>query len=86
VNLRSPGIERFITVVKMVEVTIDAHKVQIQAGSYTLAELKAALSIEPGKVLDEVVGGEFRELTDEHRIHIKGGEIFVSHVRTGKSS
>lgn len=86
VNLRSPGVERFTTVAKMVEVAIDTRKVQIQAGSYMLAELKAALSVEPGKVLDEVVGGEFRELSDKHRIHIKGGEIFVSHVRTGKSS
>ena len=86
VNLRSPGIERFTTPAKMVEVTIDTRKVQIQAGSYTLADLKSALSVEPGKVLDEVVGGEFRELSDKDRIHIKGGKIFVSHVRTGKSS
>lgn len=86
VNLRSPGTERFVTAAKMVEVSIDTRKVRIQAGSYTLAELKVVLSVEPGKVLDEVVGGEFRELTDNHRIHIKGGEIFVSHVRTGKSS
>jgi hypothetical protein len=86
VNLRSPGIERFATAAKMVEVSIDTRKVRIQVGSYTLAELKVALSVEPGKVLDEVVGGEFRELTDNRRIHIKGGEIFVSHVRTGKSS
>lgn len=86
VNLRSPGVERFTTAAKMVGVTIDARKVRIQAGSYTLAELKAALSVESGKILDEVVGGEFRELNDKHRIHVKGGEIFVSHVRTGKSS
>lgn len=86
VNLRRTGVERFTTAAKMAEVTIDTRKLQIQAGSYSLTELKTALSVDAGKVLDEVIGGEFRELTDQHRIHIKGGEIFVSHVRTGKSS
>jgi hypothetical protein len=86
VNLRKLGVERFTTAPKIVEVAIDTRKASIQSGSYTLAELKAALSVDPGKVLDEVIGGEFHELTDEHRIHIKGCEVFVSHVPTGQSS
>jgi hypothetical protein len=36
--------------------------------------------------LDEVVHGEFKPLDDNAHIDIKGGEIFVSHVRTGGSS
>jgi hypothetical protein len=36
--------------------------------------------------LDEVVRGEFKPLDDNAHIDIKGGEIFVSHVRTGGSS
>ena len=31
-------------------------------------------------------GGEFKELPDNGTVHIKGGEIFVSHVRQGQSS
>ena len=86
VNLRAPGVERFTTAARMVEITVDSRKMLIQAGSYTLAELKIALSVEPGRVLDQVIGGEFRELSDQHRIHITGCEVFVSHVRTGQSS
>jgi hypothetical protein len=37
-------------------------------------------------VLDQVIGGEFRELADNQTIQIVGGEIFVSHVRQGQSS
>jgi hypothetical protein len=36
--------------------------------------------------LDEVVHGEFKPLDDNAHIHVKGGDIFVSHVRTGGSS
>jgi hypothetical protein len=36
--------------------------------------------------LDEVVHGEFKALDDNSHIDVKGGEIFVSHVRTGGSS
>jgi hypothetical protein len=86
VDLRESGVERFTTAAEMVQVTIDSRPKDVQAGSYTLAELKVALSVDPGRVLDQVVGGEFRELSDQQRIHIKGGEIFVSHVRTGQSS
>jgi hypothetical protein len=86
VNLRAPGVERFTTAAKMVQVTIDSRPMTIQAGSYALTELKAKLSVDAARVLDQVIGGEFRELSDQHRIHIKGGEVFVSHVRTGQSS
>jgi hypothetical protein len=86
VDLRESGVERFTTAARIVQVIIDSQSEHLQAGSYSLAELKVALSIAPGRVLDQVVGGEFRELSDQHRIHIKGGEVFVSHVRTGQSS
>jgi len=32
------------------------------------------------------VDGHFKPLNDTDRIHIRGGEVFVSHVRTGGSS
>ena len=86
-NLRKPGVERFTTGPKFVEVTIDGpHHKTIQAGTYTVSELKRVLGVDPSRVLDEVIGGEFKELPDNGTVHIKGGEIFVSHVRQGKSS
>lgn len=85
-NLRKHGVERFTTAPKLVQVTIDNKSKTIQAGTYTVAELKRVLGVDPSRVLDEVIGGEFKELLDNGTIHIKGCEIFVSHVRRGQSS
>ncbi len=67
-------------------VTIDGAPKEIHRGSYVVAELKAALDVDPTRALDEVINGEFKPLDDTARITIKGGEIFVSHVRQGGSS
>lgn len=85
-NLRKHGVERFTTAPKLVQVTIDGNHKTIQAGKYTVAELKRVLGVDPSRVLDEVIGGEFKELPDNGTVHIKGGEVFVSHVRQGQSS
>jgi hypothetical protein len=85
-NLRKHGVEKFTTAPKLVEVTIDGKHKTIQAGTYSVAELKRVLGVDPSRVLDEVIGGEFKELHDNGTVHIKGGEIFVSHVRQGQSS
>ncbi len=70
----------------MVTVTVDGAQKRIHRGSYVVAELKAALDVDPSRALDEVVNGEFKPLDDTQRITIKGGEVFVSHVRQGASS
>lgn len=86
-NLRKHGVERFTTAPKLVQVTIDGpHHKTIQAGTYTVSDLKRVLGVDPSRVLDEVICGEFKELSDNGTVHIKGGEIFVSHVRQGRSS
>jgi hypothetical protein len=70
----------------LVTVTIDNQPKQIHRGSHTVAELKVLLGVDPSRVLEQVVGGEFKPLSDDQRITIKGGEIFVSHVPHGGSS
>ena len=85
-DLRKHGVEKFTTAPKLVQVTIDGKHKPIQAGTYTVTELKRVLGVDPSRVLDEVMGGEFKELPDNGTVHIKGGEIFVSHVRQGQSS
>jgi hypothetical protein len=86
VNLRTPGVERFTTAARIVQVTVDSRPTEVQAGSYTVTAFKILISVAAGRVLDQVVGGEFRELSDNQTIRIKGGEVFVSHVRQGQSS
>jgi hypothetical protein len=85
-NLRKHGVEKFTTAPKLVQATIDNKQKTIQAGTYTVSELKRVLGVDPSRVLDEVVCGEFKELPDNGTVHVKGGEIFVSHVRQGQSS
>jgi hypothetical protein len=69
-----------------VTVTVDTVVKTVHRGSYIVAEFKQVVGVDPAKELDEVIGGEFKPLDDAARIVIKGGEIFVSHVRTGASS
>lgn len=71
---------------KMVFITVDTIRKEVKRGSYIVSELKAAVGVDASKELDEVVGGEFRQLEDNQRITIKGGEIFISHARQGGSS
>jgi hypothetical protein len=58
----------------------------VHEGSYVVSEFKKLVSVPPAKELDEVVHGELKPLDDNQTIHIKGGEVFVSHARQGGSS
>lgn len=69
-----------------VTISLDGVPLQIQRGNYVVAELKRLLKVDLCRELDEVVCGEFRPLGDSNKVHIKGGESFVSHVRCGGSS
>ena len=69
-----------------VTISVDGVSQQILRGNYIVAELKRLLQIDPCRDLDEVVCGELRPLEDSGRTHIKGGEVFISHVRCGASS
>jgi Multiubiquitin len=86
VNLRTPGVEKFTSVPKLVEITVDSKPVAIQAGYYVVSVLKEKVGVASDRVLDQVIHGEFKELLDQSRVHIHCSEVFVSHVRRGQSS
>lgn len=69
-----------------VTISVDGQERRIPEGVYKVHELKTMYGIPADYELDEVVRGEFKHLNDERSIHIKGGEIFVSHVRQGSSA
>ena len=72
---------------KLIAVTIDTHRKEIPPGEYTGASLKVALGVPADYELDQVLNGEFIDITNSPRIVLeKGGEHFVSHVRRGGSS
>jgi Multiubiquitin len=86
VNLRTPGVEKFTTVGRLVDIVVDTKPMKIQAGYYIVSVLKEKTGVAADRVLDQVIHGEFKELPDHDRVHIQGGEVFVSHVRRGQSS
>jgi len=71
---------------KQVEVTVDRKKHKVAAGTRTVAAFKAEVRVDAAKELEEIVDGKLVPLADDAKITIKGGEVFVSHVRRGGSS
>jgi len=69
-----------------VTVTVDTQTKTVHRGSWVVSDFMKEVDVGADRALDEVVGGEFKPLDDEQRITIKGGEVFVSHVRQGGSS
>jgi hypothetical protein len=71
---------------ELAKVTVDGHLHEVPRGEYVVSEFKKLVGVDAARELDEVVHGELKPLDDNARIEIKGGEVFVSHVRTGGSS
>jgi hypothetical protein len=71
---------------KEVTVTVDNHPHKVPEGEYLVSAFKNKVGVDPSKELDEVVHGELKPLDDNQKIHIRGGEVFISHARQGGSS
>lgn len=71
---------------KEVSVIVNGKKHHVPEGEYVVSEFKKLVAVEPSYELDEVVHGELKPLDDNEKIHIKGGEVFISHARQGGSS
>lgn len=71
---------------KEVDVVVDGKTHHVREGTYVVSEFKRLVGVDPSKELDEVVHGELKPLDDNQTIHIKGGEVFISHARQGGSS
>jgi hypothetical protein len=70
----------------LVPVTIDDRTVEVQSREWVVSQLKAALGVDSSRELEQIVGGKLVPLDDNAKIHIRGSEVFVSHVRGGGSS
>lgn len=68
----------------LVTVTIDGHTKDIQSKEWHVPQLKEALGVDASRDLEQVVDGQMVPIND--KIHIKGGETFISHVHGGGSS
>jgi len=71
---------------KIVTVTVDGHPKEVERGTYSLSDFKKEVGVAENMDLDELIDGKFEAIDESKKIHIKGGEIFASHVKTGQSS
>jgi len=69
-----------------VTIVIDDNPWTIHRGSQTVSYLKTLAGIPLAYDLDKIIDGNFEPLPDDGRVTIKGGEIFISHVKDGSSS
>jgi hypothetical protein len=73
-----PGLE--------VHITINGASKQIHRGRQTVAEIKKVGGVPLADELEQLIDGKLTPLPDDGAVTIKGGEVFMSHVRSGGSS
>ena len=71
---------------KTVTVTVDNKIFRVSEGNYVVSQFKEVVGVDAARELDEVLHGELKPLNDNETIHIRGGEVFISHARSGGSS
>jgi len=57
-----------------------------RAGKWIVRELKAAVGVDPAKILAEITPHALKDLDDNAEIELHEGERFMSHARGGASS
>ncbi len=69
-----------------VTITIDDKTWTIHRGSHTIIELKTLAGIPLAYAMNQAIEGQLEPLSDNGRVTVKGGEIFISHPKDGSSS
>jgi hypothetical protein len=69
-----------------VHITINGVTKLIHRGRQTVADIKTVGGVPAADELEQVINGKLTPLSDDGAVTIKGGEIFMSHVRSGGSS
>jgi hypothetical protein len=84
----SPAAEKHGTVEQgpNVEITINNARKLIHRGRQTVVEIKNVGGVPLADELEQLIDGRLIPLRDDASVTIKGGEIFMSHVRTGDSA
>ena len=69
-----------------VHITINGVSKLIHRGHQTVADIKKVGQVPAADELEQLIGGKLTPLADDGAVTIKGGEEFMSHVRSGGSS
>jgi hypothetical protein len=70
----------------VVEVIVDRVKKKVKPGPYRVSVFKHEVGVAAEKELDQIIKGSIKPLDDNETIVIAGGEVFISHERTGAAS
>ena len=71
---------------RIAEITVDRRKHKVREGNWVVSRLKATVGVDAAKVLAQVTPGGLKDLDDGETIHVRDGQKFVSHARSGGSS
>jgi hypothetical protein len=69
-----------------VTIHVNNEAVFLHPGDYAVATLKKLAGVPLADDLDELVECQLKPVPDDAMLHIRGCEIFVSHVKDGGSS
>jgi hypothetical protein len=70
----------------LVTIEVNHLPLKIKPGTYTVAEIKKEAVIPAADELSSIIDGQLRPLSNDERLHIHGGECFLSNAPVGKSS
>ena len=69
-----------------VTIIVDGHPHKVRRGPWVVKDLKAAVGVDPAKVLAEITPQGLKDLADTATIEIHEGLRFMSHARSGGAS
>lgn len=69
-----------------VKIIVDDVLHQVRAGSWIVSELKAAVGVDPAKVLALITPHGLKDLPDDGKVAVHEGAQFMSHARSGAAS
>jgi hypothetical protein len=69
-----------------VTIIVDGHPHKVRRGPWVVKDLKAAVGVDPAKVLAEITPQGLKDLADTAMIEIHAGLRFMSHARSGGAS
>ncbi len=70
----------------IVTITVNNVPKSIHRGQQTVVAIKNVGGVPIADDLDQLIDGKLQALPDDGAVTIKGGEVFVSHVKDGGSS
>lgn len=70
----------------VVEITVNGTKFPIHRGRNSVAAIKTVAGVPLTDDLEQVIDNKLTPLPDDGAVTIKGNEVFISHVKDGRSA